>query len=63
MLSFIIVSAKGFTKTQPVIELVNQILRPRPGELENPRSRKFNWDKFVQAIKGIKDSTIVIDQA
>ena len=55
-----LVSAKGFSKTQPVAELVSEIFRLRPGELENPRTRT-NWDKFVQVIKGIYNS--IRDQA
>ena len=56
-----LVSAKGFFKTQPVAELVSEIFRLRPGELENPRPRNFNWDKFVQVIKGIYN--LIKDQA
>ena len=47
-------SAKGFSKTQPVAELVSEVFRLKPGELENPmRVRKLNWDKFDEVIKGI----------
>lgn len=54
LLSSFLVSAKGFSKTQPVAELVSELFRLRPGELENPaRVRKLNWDKFVEVIKGI----------
>ena len=54
LLSPFLVSAKGFSKTQPVAELVSEVFRLRRGELENPaRVRKLNWDKFVEVIKGI----------
>ena len=52
-------SAKGFSKTQPAAELVSEVFRLKPGELENPmRVRKLNWDKFDEVIKGILRSQL-----
>lgn len=57
MLVNIDVSAKGFYKSQDVIDFLCETLEVSPRQLEDPRARIDNFRKFESAIRGIRIET------
>lgn len=54
------VSAKGFYKSQGVIEFVSETLQLSPHQLEDPRCQIDRW-KFEKAIRGNKAVFVLLD--